>query len=323
MKLFRNLLFILALAALPAAGITPVQLPELTTPATGDLLWIIDVSDHTDSAGGTGKKITLGNLSMAIVPRDFAFWGASGGPGADAGAGSSERSPVRFSVQAAAGGIGGVFRGSEDGTGSFPLATDAPNGPGPKFTQDGAHTDFPAEMVRRTAGAAYASPHVLWMSNEATPTAPWLRIKGNMEGGYRDLIGPLGQIDTPSLTVTNSATIGQGLTTGGDIATSGVVYSNGLQVGGGNTPITKLGNVPYTWDPPSLVNGASATSGAITVAGAEVGDPVIAAHTAIITPDWNVRACVNTAGTVYVKITNNTGATVDLPSGNLNVILLK
>jgi hypothetical protein len=38
------------------------DLSELTTPADGDLLYAVDVSDTTDSAGGTNKKITKGNL---------------------------------------------------------------------------------------------------------------------------------------------------------------------------------------------------------------------------------------------------------------------
>jgi len=39
------------------------ELTALVTPATGDKLYIVDVSDTTDSAAGTSKYITLTNLT--------------------------------------------------------------------------------------------------------------------------------------------------------------------------------------------------------------------------------------------------------------------
>lgn len=41
------------------------ELSALTTPATGDILPIVDVSDTTDAATGTTKKITLANLKAS------------------------------------------------------------------------------------------------------------------------------------------------------------------------------------------------------------------------------------------------------------------
>ena len=42
------------------------DLTALTTPASGDLLYIVDVSDTTGSANGTSKKITKDNLLTGI-----------------------------------------------------------------------------------------------------------------------------------------------------------------------------------------------------------------------------------------------------------------
>lgn len=61
----------LALASCTTAfAQTPVKLsalPELTTAAEGDLLAITDISDTSSAASGTTKKITIGNLSLALT----------------------------------------------------------------------------------------------------------------------------------------------------------------------------------------------------------------------------------------------------------------
>lgn len=46
------------------------QLTALTSVATGDLIPIVDVSDTTDSAAGTTKKITKANLVTAVTEAD-------------------------------------------------------------------------------------------------------------------------------------------------------------------------------------------------------------------------------------------------------------
>jgi len=45
----------------------------LTTPAGGDLLPIVDISDTTDSAQGTTKKITVTNLLAAVAASGTPF----------------------------------------------------------------------------------------------------------------------------------------------------------------------------------------------------------------------------------------------------------
>ena len=46
------------------------ELTALTTPAAGDLLCIVDVSDSTHSSDGTTKKITRLNLTNRTVATD-------------------------------------------------------------------------------------------------------------------------------------------------------------------------------------------------------------------------------------------------------------
>lgn len=55
-------LVVLILSTTAVLAATIPSLTALTTTATGDLLYIVDVSDTTDSANGTGKKITVANL---------------------------------------------------------------------------------------------------------------------------------------------------------------------------------------------------------------------------------------------------------------------
>ena len=42
------------------------NLTAITTPATGDKIYIVDVSDTTDNAGGSSRQITLGNLLAQV-----------------------------------------------------------------------------------------------------------------------------------------------------------------------------------------------------------------------------------------------------------------
>lgn len=75
-----------------------------------------------------------------------------------------------------------------------------------------------------------------------------------------------------------------------------------------------------TWDPASLNASTSEVKSAITLTGAAVGDPVIAALSSITTAGWEIQANVTATDTVAVYIKNNTGGTVDLASGTLTVI---
>jgi len=48
------------------AGIKVTDLPSLATAASDDILYIVDISDTTESPEGTSKKITLANLTSAL-----------------------------------------------------------------------------------------------------------------------------------------------------------------------------------------------------------------------------------------------------------------
>ena len=48
------------------AGVKITDLGPLTTPVSGDLLYIVDISDTTESPQGTSKKITLGDVTGAL-----------------------------------------------------------------------------------------------------------------------------------------------------------------------------------------------------------------------------------------------------------------
>lgn len=49
-------------------------LSALTAPATNDVIHIVDVSDTTDDAGGSSKKITIADLAKALkIEREYAI----------------------------------------------------------------------------------------------------------------------------------------------------------------------------------------------------------------------------------------------------------
>lgn len=77
-----------------------------------------------------------------------------------------------------------------------------------------------------------------------------------------------------------------------------------------------------TWDPASLTTGSSERK-SVTVTGAAVGDPAFAGLTTIAATGWDITAAVIAADTVEVKITNNTGGTVDLASGTVRANVVK
>jgi hypothetical protein len=104
--------------------------------------------------------------------------------------------------------------------------------------------------------------------------------------------------------------------------TGNILGSGTLKVGGGST-VAKFITATTTWDPASLANGASEKKSAVTMTGVAVGDVCSAALTTIVSSDWAVQACVTSANTVEVKITNNTGGVVDLASGTLRINCVK
>jgi hypothetical protein len=55
------------------------------------------------------------------------------------------------------------------------------------------------------------------------------------------------------------------------------------------------------------------------VTGAAVGDIALCGFTSITAAGWQMRANITSANTASVTITNQTGGTVDLPSGTIRV----
>ena len=46
--------------------------PELSSPASGDWLYVVDISDTTDSNDGSSKKVTAQNIAD-LVTTELAF----------------------------------------------------------------------------------------------------------------------------------------------------------------------------------------------------------------------------------------------------------
>lgn len=63
-KMRKYLLTLITLILIPisALAVKLTDEPALTTPVTGDLFWVVDISDTTDNAAGSTKKITWGDL---------------------------------------------------------------------------------------------------------------------------------------------------------------------------------------------------------------------------------------------------------------------
>lgn len=82
--------------------------------------------------------------------------------------------------------------------------------------------------------------------------------------------------------------------------------------------IVGTGNIDY--DPPSISNGASVTSSAITVNGAQFGDIVE------VLPPYDLQGVlafgyVSSVNTVIIRLINNTGSSKNLPSGQWKVVV--
>lgn len=79
---------------------------------------------------------------------------------------------------------------------------------------------------------------------------------------------------------------------------------------------TKATSATATWDPASLVSGASTTT-TVTVAGAATTDKAYAKFTQTLPDRVRLNAAVTGANTVTVTLVNGSSSTVDLPSGTL------
>jgi len=93
----------------------------------------------------------------------------------------------------------------------------------------------------------------------------------------------------------------------------------------GTSPVVE-GNLGYlsasgTWDPPDILNGASAAT-TLTVGGAAVGDAVVASFSNAL-GGLALAAQVSATDTVEVRLLNNSGGAVNLTSGTVRVRVTK
>jgi hypothetical protein len=79
-----------------------------------------------------------------------------------------------------------------------------------------------------------------------------------------------------------------------------------------------------TWDPANIAADAGVcTATTVTIAGARVGDPTLAALTTNTTTVAEVFSQVTADDTVSVSIFNKTGAAYNATSGTLKVVVFK
>ena len=106
-----------------------------------------------------------------------------------------------------------------------------------------------------------------------------------------------------------------------DLAADTVVIASG-QVNG----LYRVLTASSTWDPASTAAGGTQTT-SISVTGAVLGDPVSVGHTGLTAGIGGNNKVQLTGfainGTVYVQMTNQTGSTLDVPSGTLKVCVFQ
>jgi hypothetical protein len=100
--------------------------------------------------------------------------------------------------------------------------------------------------------------------------------------------------------------------------------------GGGSLTGTQVGlhtfavgtaQAQAVWDPPSVANGSMTTT-TVTVNGANLGDYAIVSFSLSL-QSMEMTASVSATNTVTVVLSNLTGASVDLASGTLSVLVFK
>lgn len=79
-----------------------------------------------------------------------------------------------------------------------------------------------------------------------------------------------------------------------------------------------IGQATVVWDPPSIANGAGATSQNITVNGAQFGD-VVDVGVSYSLAGIIAQGSISAANTVNIRIHNGTGSAVNLASGTWTV----
>lgn len=101
----------------------------------------------------------------------------------------------------------------------------------------------------------------------------------------------------------------------------GRARARSLRVAGGNALITNLLRGSATHDFGSLLDGAG-ESVAITVSGAALGD-IAMASLGVSTVGMTVTANVTAENAVTVRVQNESGATVDLASTTVRVLVIR
>jgi hypothetical protein len=104
--------------------------------------------------------------------------------------------------------------------------------------------------------------------------------------------------------------------------TAALTAANGFTLNG-SSAVKKFLTTTTTWNPGNLVNGASEAKITISFPGVAVGDVIIASLSTITSSFWDIQAVAVGADVADVRITNNTGGTVDLASGTLRLVCIK
>jgi hypothetical protein len=102
----------------------------------------------------------------------------------------------------------------------------------------------------------------------------------------------------------------------------GSLVAGSLTVGGG-TRLKKMLVGSATYDPPQIQHRSAETM-VLAVIGAASADFVTSVtHSSITGGAWTLTGYVNQLDKVTVVLQNNTGGTVNLPSGTLRVLVMK
>lgn len=147
----------------------------------------------------------------------------------------------------------------------------------------------------------------------STVTAPGIQLTGsNNSVVTSNVIGSVtGTVTDIGLFLTNSSS---SVVTGNNAITG---FSQRLSLGSGAGHVGPTSSASVTFNPPSILNGASSST-TVTSTGAGVGDAVSVAFSTALA-GITLSAWVSSTDTVTISFRNDTGATVDLASGTLRV----
>ena len=129
---------------------------------------------------------------------------------------------------------------------------------------------------------------------------------------------------TASVSYINIAGDNNGLSKITDLSSTSAGALGAISVGDSSTKarITDVLFGTVTFDPNNLNTGESQTV-SVAITGASVGDTVSVALDSITSGSWQISGAVHPSGLVKVTITNHNASAVDLPSGNVNVLVFK